>query len=287
MSWKVHAVSTYLTHLTSYLFNCLAHSFQNHIGNMWFCADWSCVPDKFVVALGRISPCRLVIGKAFLYLSLGFAEQDRDVLLRVHAVADEERHDDDVFRAREFVAISDARLFFEEHGMDRGIFVGRADNFDLALDGFAGIFILLRAVTGDEQSGFLRVRRARKWKLGGDFAGAKEQHTRHALVRADGFAKTKFRVSGFDFRVAGQESQFAGDHIAAEIAFADEERDDEYFGFRNIREHGFDLGFLLPESLAHLGEKIASPQFRRVLIDRRRRIVVLGRAMAENDERRI
>ena len=62
--------------------------------------------------------------------------------------------------------------------------------------------------------------------------------------------------------------------IGGEIAFTDEERNDENFRFRDVRQHVFDLRFLFPERLAHFGEEIASPLFGRVLVDGRGRIVV-------------
>ena len=48
--------------------------------------------------LGRVAPRRLAGGEALLHDPFRFAEQHRNVLDRVQSVADEKRHDDDVFR---------------------------------------------------------------------------------------------------------------------------------------------------------------------------------------------
>ena len=56
-------------------------------------------------------------------------------------------------------------------------------------------------------------------------------------------------------------------------------------GALNRRQHLLYVRLLFPKRLAHFGEEVAPPQFRRVLIDRRGRIVVLRRAVAEQNQR--
>src|SRR4051812_4080193 len=98
---------------------------------MRFGADWRRVPDEFIMTLGGITPRWLLAGKAFLDLALGFAQQHWDVLLRVQAIADKERDDDDVLRLREFVAVGNARLLFEKNRVHGGVFVRCANDLHL------------------------------------------------------------------------------------------------------------------------------------------------------------
>ena len=81
-------------------------------------ADGGRIPDQFAVLFRRIAPGRLAGGKPLLERPLRFAEQNRNVLLRVQAVADEKRHDDQIFRLRERIAFGNARAFFKENRVD-------------------------------------------------------------------------------------------------------------------------------------------------------------------------
>ena len=83
------------------------------------------------------------------------------------------------------------------------------------------------------------------------------------------------------------QAELAGDEVAGEIAFADEERCDEDARRGKHREDPLDLRFLFPERLADFGEKVTAAQFRRVLTDRRGGIGVLLRAVTQHHERGI
>lgn len=56
--------------------------------------------------------------------------------------------------------------------------------------------------------------------------------------------------------------------VTAEIAFADEERDDENVFGGYCGEDGFDLRFLFPKRFMDFGENLAAAQFGRVLVNR-------------------
>ena len=85
----------------------------------------------------------------------------------------------------------------------------------------------------------------------------------------------------------GRKAQFFRDDFGAEIAFADEKRHDEDARRGDFSENFFDVRFLFPERFANFGEDFPAAQFRRVLQNRRGGLVVQGRAVAENDQRRI
>lgn len=163
-------------------------SLQNDLGYGGFSADGGSVPDEFVVAFGGIAPGRLAAGEAFANDAFGFAEQDWNVFLRVHAIANEKWNDDDIFRLCELVTFFDTRVFFQKKGMNIGVFFHGANLFDLVIDGLARVLVLRSAVAGDEQSGFVRFWCAREGELAGDFAGAGEDDVSHFLVRANRLA---------------------------------------------------------------------------------------------------
>jgi len=220
---------TRLTDLTSHLFiGRLSHPIQNDVSDVRFGADGVGVPHEFVVTFGGISPRGLAFGKAFLDEPPGFAKQDGNVLLRVHSVADEKGDDDDVACFGNFVAILDARFLFEKGGVHFGVFVGCLHQGDLALDGFARIFILLGAMANNEQRGFGRSGRAWERKARRDLSRPRHQYADHAIVCADGRAVDEGELAGFQSRLSGCEAEFPRNDIAAEVAFADEERDDEH-----------------------------------------------------------
>ena len=84
-----------------------------------FGADGGRIPDEFAVAFGGIAPGRLAGGKTFFHDAFRFAEQNRNVFLRVHAVADEKRHDDDIFRLRQFDSILRCAVLLPEKSRGR------------------------------------------------------------------------------------------------------------------------------------------------------------------------
>ena len=70
------------------------------------------------------------------------------------------------------------------------------------------------------------------------------------------------------------ETQFLRDDFRAEIAFADEQRDDENSRSGDSGEDAFDMRFLFPERLMDPGKYVPAAQFRRVLVNRRGGLVV-------------
>lgn len=210
-----------------------SNAFQNHFRKVRFAADAGGVPDEFAVFLRGISPRRLAAAHSLTDVFLRFAEQHRDVFVGMQAVADEERDHHEVSRAGEPVAVADTRVFLHEHGVNFGVFFSRADELDLALDGDAGVFVVARAVAGDEERDVLRFGRARKGMPLEDVAGTGENHVRHARVCADGSAvKKRLRVAPLHAREIGlvvrAQAKFARDDLLGEVAFADEQRHDEY-----------------------------------------------------------
>ncbi len=78
--------------------------------------------------------------------------------------------------------------------------------------------------------------------------------------------------------------QFEGNRLLAEIAFADEQRDDEDAGRFNIGHNVLNLGFLFPESLAHLAEHFSLADFGGVLKYGGARLRIERRAVAEQHQ---
>ncbi len=265
-----------------------ADAFQNDVGDFWFRADCRGVPNQLSISFGGISPCWLAAGKAFLNKSFGFAEQDGNVLLCVHSIADEERNDDNVAGLGQFVTLFDTRLFFEEDGVHIGIFVKFSDEFDLALDGLAGVCVLFRAVTGDEERRFGGLRRAREGESGGNFTYPRQQYGGHTAVRTDGVAVKRGACSVLcdaRFGISGQiEAQGGGNDVLAEVTFTDEQRHDEDAVGFDFSKDVFDLRVLFPERFPHFGERVAPPKFGCMLIDWRGGFVVFGRTVAQYDE---
>ena len=80
------------------------------------------------------------------------------------------------------------------------------------------------------------------------------------------------------------EAQRLRNDFGAEVAFANEEGNDENPGGGEIGQDGFDVGLLFPEGFADGAEKLASAQFGRVLVDRGGGLVVQRRAMSQQDQ---
>lgn len=260
------------------------HSIENDIGDARFGADGIGIPDEFFVAFGGISPSGLALGKAIFDEVFGFAEQHRNIFLRVHAVADEEWDDDNIPGFGDFVTFLDAWILFEKGGMDSGILVGSVHERDLAFDGFAGVFVLVGAVAHDEKSRVAGPGCAWEREFGSDLGRSRHQYADHAIVRADRGAVNKNGLPGFKRGLSGSKTKFPRNDVTDEVTFADEERDDEGPGRRNQGEDVFDLRLLFPEGFANVGEQITRAQFFCMLVDRRRRLFVLRRAVAEHDE---
>ena len=70
---------------------------------------------------------------------------------RMQTVADEKRDHHDVPRPGECIAITDTRLFFHERRVNFCVHISRPDEFHLPLNGLARVFIVRRAVAGNEQ----------------------------------------------------------------------------------------------------------------------------------------
>ena len=271
---------------------CLAHPLQDHVRNVRFAADSRGVPHELSFFFSRIAPGGLAAFEPALHRFLRLAEHHRNVLVGMQPVADEEGNQDNVPSARQAVAIPDARFFFHENRVDLGVKILRADEFDLALDGLTGVFVAARAVAGDEQRGLIRFRRARDRIFLDDFSRAREQHIRHAVVRADGTAvinrlRTALLHAGKIGLVVPAQAEFTGDDFFGEVTFADEQRNDEDTRRKNATERTADRGLQFPETFEHLREKVATAQFIRVLIRRRSRIGIQRRAMADQNERSV
>ncbi len=151
---------------------------------MRFAADGRRIPDESTVFFRRIAPCGLAGGQALGHHRLRLTQQNRDVLLRMQSVADEKRHHHQVLCPRQRITIGNTRQFLQINRVDAGIKPERPEPFDLPLGGLAGLFIPVRAVTGNEQRDVLRLRRARKGKLFDDPFGACQNDFRHAFVSA-------------------------------------------------------------------------------------------------------
>src|SRR5688572_163532 len=222
---------------------------------MGFASDAGGVPEKFTFFLGGVAPGRLAFLETFLDDALGFAEHDGDVFVGMEAVADEERDHDDVASGGHGVTVADAGIFLHEDRMDFGVFAAGADEFDLAFDRFAGVFIVAGAVAGDEERGFGRLGRARERMFLDDVASAGEQEFGHAFVGADRPAiKDLLRepviLANLNTIEAGcavmREAEFARNDFLGEVTLTDEERDYKNALGEGTAKDGGDAGLLFP-----------------------------------------
>ena len=123
-----------------------------------------------------------------------------------------------------------------------------------------------------------------------NFTGARQQHVRHAVVRADRTAVVN-RPAAAPLRagkigsIIGAKAEFARDDFLGEITFADEQRNDEDTRRKYAPQHAANGRLEFPEAFEHLREKLAAAQFIRVLIRRRGGIRVQRRAMADQHQR--
>ena len=162
----------------------------------------------------------------------------------------------------------------------------------MAGDGSSGVLVLLRAVAGDEEGCFLRVRRAREGESFQNLAGAGQQDAGHPCMRPDGPAVEESLRSaplhpGIISLAFKTQSQGAGNHLLAEEPLADEDRDYEQPGSGEARQDAGKLRRLFPESLAHLGKELPTAKRSRVLDNRGARFEALRRAMAHQHQRGI
>src|SRR6266508_1367785 len=121
---------------------------------MRLAADAGSVPDESAILPGRVQPGRFAAFEPALNRVLRLAKQNRNFFVRMLAVTDEEWYYDDVGRARQTVTIANTRFFLHERRVDFGIEISRADQFNLPFDSPAGVFIVARAMAGDEQCCF-------------------------------------------------------------------------------------------------------------------------------------
>jgi len=229
------------------------------------------VPDELAISFSRISPGRLAHAQALLDYAFGIAEHYGNIFLSVHPLADEKWNDDDVSRFCEVKTFADFGSFFEEYGVDPGVDVLRANQVGLVLDGGSRIFVLFGAVAGDKQRQILRFRRAREGIFFDNFAGAFQKDCGDAIVSADRFAVEEgLRAALLDtrevFHAFSFEAQLSGDYFVTEIAFADEERDNENPIYRQAGKDVFDFWVLFPKGFTHFGKESARTQLPRVLI---------------------
>src|SRR3954466_15036850 len=153
--------------------------------------------------------------------------------------------------------------------MHFGIFILRADQFDLALDGFTRFFILARAVACDEQRRFGRLWRPREGMFRNRFLSASEENFSYAVVRADGAAIVNRLHSPRLHAFARLEAQFARDHFVSEVAFADEERDAKDARLVSRAQHSANGGLFFPKGRENLAENLAALKLVCVLMGRR------------------
>src|SRR5438477_3330221 len=138
------------------------HAFQDHIRDMRFSADAGGVPNALAVPLRRISPGGLAFLEPLLDDELGFSEQHRDFFARMEPIADEKWDQHNIFGASDLIAFCNPGILLEEYWVNFRVFSSGANALHLALNGGAGVFIALGAVSGDEQSNFRRLGRAGK-----------------------------------------------------------------------------------------------------------------------------
>lgn len=195
-----------------------------------------------------------------------FSEQHGNIFLNVEAVADEERHDRDVFGLGQFIARGDARVFFEKHRMHCRIKVLGAEQLDLPFRGLPGFVVLFRAMSGDDERQVLWFRGAGKGELLDDFASAAEEDGGHAVVGAGRLAVKQPLAAAFEDTARAlwtpqAEAKGFGNYLFAKVAFADKKRHEECQGCFGLRNNLGEKGRLFPKGLADFGEWMAAAQF--------------------------
>src|SRR5260370_41036834 len=81
------------------------HPLQYHLSKLRLGTHAPPVPYQLSLLLSRVAPGRLPGLNALAHESLGLAQQNWNILLRVHSVADEKRHHNDVLHPRKFIAV--------------------------------------------------------------------------------------------------------------------------------------------------------------------------------------
>ena len=117
-------------------------------------------PEQFALLLGWVAPAWPALLEPVTDNAFRFAQHDRNILIRMQAVADEEGDHNEVSQLGQPVTVANARLFFHEDGVDFTINILRPNQVRLAFDGLAGVLIPPGAMAGNEQSRLLRPGRA-------------------------------------------------------------------------------------------------------------------------------
>jgi hypothetical protein len=184
----------------------------------------------------------------------------------------------------------DEWLFEHEGGLDGGVDAELLEEFDLVIDGCAGLGIALGAVAGDEERGGVR---GWEWGMGmilDDLLCAGEEGVGHAGVGAQGQAVMDVVVVGTSTeglveRERVRKAEGFRDDVGGEVSLADGDRDHEDGGGVDQRPDSGDVRFDHPEALDHFVKEFAGAECGGVLTDWGSGIWVRGGAVADEYER--
>src|SRR5437870_980435 len=138
---------------------CFAHTVENNFRKLRISANARGVPNQLSLFLRGISPSMLASLQPLSDDAFRLSKQNRNIFLRVQAVADKKGDHNHISRLGQFIAMSDARLFFQVHCMDGCIEIPLANQRYLPLNGHAGVLVLFGAVAGNKQCRLLSLRR--------------------------------------------------------------------------------------------------------------------------------
>jgi hypothetical protein len=173
--------------------------------------------------------------------------------------------------------------------MNRCILAEPANQFDPALDGLARVLVVARAVACDEKSRFLRLCRARERMFLHDLTRSSQQHARHAVMRADWTAVVKRPIATLLHArklllLVVAQAQLAWNDLLGEIAFADEQGDDENARREHTAQHAAHVRLQFPEALEDLRKQTSPAQLVRVLISGCARLRVQRGAVSDENQ---
>ena len=183
--------------------------------------------------LGRIAPRRRAALQPCRHQRRRFAQANGQILRRVQALAEEKWDHHQILRLRHSVAFLDQRRFFEKNRLDLGVISKSTDHLHLTVGRLARPFGLRGAVSGQDERGFLRSRRARERMPLDYVARPSQDDLSDGRMRADGSAVMKDLLTAL--LPAGEvqltsvlEPERDWNSFLGEIAFAEKERHEEY-----------------------------------------------------------
>jgi len=159
------------------------------------------------------------------------AEKNRNIDKRVKSIRDKKRDGNDLRFMGESFPIFDERGLLHIGKLTFAIEVAGSDSLDLMFNNFRRIFVKIRSMSENKETGILRV--SNSFSRGGHYLlGAMEKDLRHRFMKSNRLAIVKGLIVALSDRAL--ELKFSRDDLFGKVAAADEIRD-------NINRFRFDL----------------------------------------------